>query len=248
MIQQGAGAFFLPGGTDGVLLIHGLTGSPSEMRLFGEALNKAGFTVLAVRLPGHGTTPEDMEHMTVDDWRDAVVDGWNILSAICERTAVVGISMGALLALWLSTVEPVWQVAALAAPVFIREARQLHLLPPREGCRGKFLPRIRKKMQNVPPEYGFCYRVIPFLSIHELLKMIAETKEQLSKVKTRLLVVQSERDHTVDAESARFIMEHVGSSDKKLLWLKSSGHRVMLDCERDTVFENTIAFLKTGAV
>jgi carboxylesterase len=75
-----------------------------------------------------------------------------------------------------------------------------------------------------------------------------DTKEQLYKVKNRLLVVQSERDHTVDAESARFIMEHVSSSDKELLWLKQSGHRLMLDCERETVFEKTVMFLKTGAM
>ena len=248
MIQQGAEAFFLPGGPDGVLLVHGFTGSPAEVRLFGEALHGAGYTVHAVRLPGHGTTPEDMERMTTEDWRNAVLDGWNVLAAACDRIAVVGVSMGALLALWLSTVRPVWQTAALAAPIFIREARQLHLLPPRSGCRGKFLPKVKKTMPEVPPEYCICYRVTPLLSVHELLIMIAETKEQLPKVKDRLLVVQSERDHTVDAESARYIMEHVGSADKELLWLKQSGHRLMLDCERDTVFQSTIDFLKAGSI
>lgn len=248
MIQEGAESFFMPGGADGVLLIHGFTGSPSEMRLFGEALNRAGFTVFAVRLPGHGTTPEDMERMTAEDWRNAVIDGWNVLSSVCERTAAVGVSMGALLALWLSSIKPVWQTVSLAAPIYIRQARQLHLLPPMEDCWGKFLPKVKKTMHGVPPEYCICYRVTPLRSIHELLAVMEDTKEQLYKVKNRLLVVQSERDHTVDAESARFIMEHVSSSDKELLWLKQSGHRLMLDCERETVFEKTVMFLKTGAM
>lgn len=64
MILAGAEPFFLPGGEKGVLLIHGFTGLPAELLLMGEALNKQGFTVLGVRLAGHGTTVEDMSHMT----------------------------------------------------------------------------------------------------------------------------------------------------------------------------------------
>lgn len=50
MIIKGAEPFFLPGSHKGVLLVHGFTGSPSEMILLGNDLYKRGYTVLGVRL------------------------------------------------------------------------------------------------------------------------------------------------------------------------------------------------------
>ena len=64
----GAEPFFLPGGRHGVLLIHGFTGLPAELRLLGAYLNERGFTVLAIRLAGHGTTVEDLSRMEHEDW------------------------------------------------------------------------------------------------------------------------------------------------------------------------------------
>ena len=95
----------MPGGKKGVLLIHGFTGLPAELLLMGEFLNKQGFTVLGVRLAGHGTTVEDMSHMTWEDWMDSVRDGYALLSGYCEDISVIGHSMGGLFALLLSTEE-----------------------------------------------------------------------------------------------------------------------------------------------
>ena len=90
MHLQGAEPFLLPGGRHGVLLIHGFTGLPAELRLMGEYLNARGFTVLAIRLAGHGTTVEDLSRMEHEDWMDSVRDGYAILSGVCERISVVG--------------------------------------------------------------------------------------------------------------------------------------------------------------
>ena len=111
----------MPGGKKGVLLIHGFTGLPAELLLMGEFLNKQGFTVLGVRLAGHGTTVEDMSHMTWEDWMDSVRDGYALLSGYCEDISVIGHSMGGLFALLLATEEIVSHVVTLAAPIFIPE-------------------------------------------------------------------------------------------------------------------------------
>jgi len=79
---QGAEPFLLPGGRHGVLLIHGFTGLPAELRLLGEYLNVRGFTVLAIRLAGHGTTVEDLSRMEHEDWMDSVRDGYAIHTAV----------------------------------------------------------------------------------------------------------------------------------------------------------------------
>ena len=245
MIIPGAEPFYLAGGETAVLLVHGFTGSPSEMRLYGEALNRAGFTVLALRLPGHGTSPEDMERTTAENWMDAVLDGYELLAsdARVRRIAVAGHSMGALLALGLSTLRKIWRVASVAAPIFIQEERALDMLPPREQARGIFQPK-RTKALPVEPRYRICYTKMPLLSVHELLAMIEKMKDALPDVSAPLLVLQGEQDLTVKPESARYIMEHVGSEKKRLVMLPQAGHRLIIGVERERAFAETIAFLR----
>ena len=112
----GAEPFFLPGGRHGVLLIHGFTGLPAELRLMGEYLHAHGFTVLAIRLAGHGTTAEDLSRTEHEDWMDSVRDGYAILRGACDDIAVVGHSMGAIFALLLSIEAEVTCVVSLGAP------------------------------------------------------------------------------------------------------------------------------------
>ena len=94
-------AFFLQGNNDaGVLLVHGYTGSPAEMRLLGNYLNeKGGYTVLGVRLAGHGTTVEELEQTVWQDWYKAVDEGVKELHKTCDHIYVAGQSMGGLLAI-----------------------------------------------------------------------------------------------------------------------------------------------------
>lgn len=243
-MMEGAAPFFLPGGAQGVLLLHGFTGSPSEMKLYGRYLNELGYTVLAIRLPGHGTCLLDMERATAADWFAAALDGYALLSGVCRQVAAAGLSMGALLALWLGTVRPVSHIVSLAAPIFIREARELHKLPPREAARGRFLPKICRRLPGIPPDCCVSYRAMPLVSVHELLAVIEAVKAALPRVRAPLLVAQSQRDHTVEPESAAYILGHVGSADKRLLWLRYSGHRLPIDLEREKVFAQTGDFLR----
>lgn len=247
VLMEGAEPFFLPGGEEGVLLLHGFTGSPSEMKLYGRYLNERGYTVLAVRLPGHGVSAADMERVTAEDWFNGALDGYEILRGACAKVAVSGLSMGGLLALWLGTVRPVSRTVSLAAPVFVREGRDLHKLPPREAAKGRFLPKLHKVLPGIPPDCRVGYRVMPLLAVHELLDVIDRVKLALPRLRTPLLLVQSERDHTVEPESAPYIFRHVGAADKTLLWLKQSGHRLTIDSERETVFQKTAEFLRAGS-
>lgn len=246
MLMAGAEPFFLPGGAEGVLLLHGFTGSPSEMKLYGAYLHRRGYTVLAIRLAGHGTSPEDLERATAADWFDSAVDGYELLRGSCRSIFVAGQSMGALLALWLGTVREVSRTVSLSAPIYIHESRDLHKLPPRAEARGRFLPKLPKRLPGIPPDCRVGYRVMPLLSVHELLSVVQTVRGALPALCTPLLVVQSARDHTVEPESAPYIFHHVRSADKRLVWLKRSGHRLTIDSERETVFAATAAFFGEG--
>ena len=121
--------FFLPGSKTGVVLIHGFTGAPKEMRQLGNALHKHGLSVLGVRLAGHATQPEDMRRTRWWDWLASVEDGINLLYGSCDRIFYAGLSLGGDLALIAAARIPPAGVIAMSAPFTIdRRARYLKLV------------------------------------------------------------------------------------------------------------------------
>ena len=84
MAKLGAKPLFFKGGSEGVLLIHGYTGAPGEMRLLGEFLHSRGYTVLGVLLPGHCEPASVLAKRTFADWYDEVKRGFMRLKAICS--------------------------------------------------------------------------------------------------------------------------------------------------------------------
>ena len=134
ILIAGGESFFIKGGSSGVLLIHGFTGLPAELFLLGEFLNRQGFTVLCMRLAGHGTDENDLMRTTKGDWFNSVLDGLAILRGACDEIFVVGHSMGGLLTLKLASERDVAKIVTLAAPIFIDDGLGLRNLPPREFC------------------------------------------------------------------------------------------------------------------
>lgn len=243
----GAESFFLRGGEKAVILIHGFTGSPAEMRLLGEHLNKEGFTVLGIRLTGHGTSAEDLEHTLATDWMRSVVDAYDLLRASYDSISVCGLSMGGLLSILLDEMRHLKAVVSIAAPVFLREEKRLRLLPPKEEAFGKFLPRPRKSRPDLAPIYNICYTRMPFRSVHELLVVMDEGKKALFKMQAPLLVVQGRKDHTVRTESAEYIYGNSTSEKKEIFWLEETGHRATIDVERELLFQKVTEFLKRSS-
>ena len=145
---EGAEPFLLSGGSEGVLLIHGFTGSPAELLLLGEFLNRAGYTVLGVRLAGHGTSEFELERTNCADWFNSVLDGYALLKSSCEKIFVVGHSMGALLSLKLAALKHVDKLVTLSPPFFIDDDLHLEKLPPRSECKGLFVIKPRRKLKN----------------------------------------------------------------------------------------------------
>ena len=105
--MAGAEPYSATGGPGGVLVLHGFTGNPSSMRSLSEALAREGWAVELPRLPGHGTTVEDMMTTRWSDWTGAALDAYDALAASHPRVAVVGLSMGGGLAAYVATQRPV---------------------------------------------------------------------------------------------------------------------------------------------
>ena len=98
--------FKMQGGRSGVLLIHGLTGTPTEMRLVAKGLNRNGFTVHGMQLAGHCGSEEDLLETGWHDWYRSVCEAADKLRGEVDHMFVAGLSMGALLALKLAADRP----------------------------------------------------------------------------------------------------------------------------------------------
>ena len=244
-LLPGAEPFLLKGGSRGVLLLHGFTGSPAEMRLLGEHLNKEGFTVLAIRLPGHGATVEDMEPTNWRHWYGAALDGYLLLSGLCGEINVVGLSMGGLLALKLAAEHPLHSVVALSTPVFLAN-RKIGLLPLYRLFR-RYVPK-KQRGYDILPKYFVGYDRTPLSSLSSLMHLIGQVIKDVSHINCPTLLVQARHEHTVRPESASFLFEQLNTTKKELFWLEKSGHIVTLDLERNLVFTRISEFIASIVV
>src|SRR3954454_1847759 len=105
-VLSGAAAWSSPGGPHGALVLHGFTGNPQSMRGLAEAFARAGFAVELPRLPGHGTTIDDMMTTTWEDWSAAAEAAFVDLASRVDKIVVAGLSMGGGLTLWLAARHP----------------------------------------------------------------------------------------------------------------------------------------------
>jgi carboxylesterase len=237
--------FFLPGGRTGVLLMHGFTGAPKEMRWMGEYLNGQGFTCLGIRLAGHGTTPEDMIRSRWTDWTASVEDGYNLLRDSTDRIFLAGLSMGGVLSLLMSTKLDVAGVVAMSTP---------YRLPsdPRDYSPAyiKAYSHFVKYMPKSSEEPGatwfdkeafkshVSYPENPIRSIAELKLLTLEMQKALSEIRKPVLLIHSKNDKYVPHENLERIYETlVNAPVKEKAYVTESGHVVTRDAERQRVFE-----------
>lgn len=235
-IMSGAESFFFKGTNErAVLLLHGYTGAPSEMRLLGEYLNSKGFTVKCVLLPGHGTTPEDLNETTTDDWYAEAERACCELLSSHSKVMVAGLSMGGLLTIRIASQLPIERAAILAAPIYLQDKRVP--LFPILRLFIKYLPK-QKRNYHEAAKYNVAYDKMPTRPIGSILQMIKTAKaEYIPKIEIPCLIMQSKIEHTVAPKSAQYIYDNIKSKVKKLVWFEHCGHILTLDNEREKVFE-----------
>ncbi len=205
-------------GKPGVLLVHGFTASPWEMRPLGEILRQAGYPVTAVRLPGHGTTPEDLCDRRFEEWVTATRDACELLQQETGSVHAIGISTGALVLLALAANQN-FNSMVLLSPFLA----MLHHLAPFTGI----LRHFRKFQARELPAHlaEFYYDRRPVNGVYQICRLIRHIRPVLPSVTVPTLAINALGDRTVKVASGYDLFLRLGSECKEYhLFGPQTGH------------------------
>ncbi len=249
--MPGAEPFTFAGsGEIGVLLIHGFTGSPAEMKPLGAHLASLGISSTGVLLSNHGTHPADLLGCRYQCWMADAEAGLEDLLAANRRVFLAGLSMGGTIALNIAARRAddprIAGLIALCAPLQLVDWR-LGLLPIlahliRWQAWGK--PDI-KDQSAWDRHVG--YRRFRPASLVPLLRLMSDTRPLLPMIRQPLLIVQAREDNTIPPTNAELIASEVGSRDKRIVWLDNCYHVVTLDYAAPTVNAEVARFIAERA-
>lgn len=236
--------FDLPGrGGAAVLCLHGLTGTPYELRPLGEALSRAGLRAFGPALPGHNERPEALARVRYSEWLEAAHGHLAALRSEHDRVHVVGLSMGGLLTLALCAQAPVTAAVVIGTPLRLpRVVSTLvpllkHVMPFRRKPGGSDIcdPAARARHPSYP--------VMPLASVHELIRLQRVVRAGLGRVQCPLLAAHGAHDSSADPADSLKILESVGSREREHLVLEDSAHIVPCDRDGPRLAEAVVAFL-----
>jgi len=242
-VMKGAEPWASEGDTTGVLVLHGFTGSPQTVRYWAEGIAADGHTVILPRWPGHGTTVDDMQKTTAAEWVAESEMGLRGLQERCDRIFVCGISGGGTVAFDLAERfgDRLNGVVTVNASMFSRDPR-VKLAP----LFGKFPLKLKGISDDIADktQHELAYKQVPTKAAASMLKYQTSVMNKLADVRVPVLLMASRNDHVVHTDNSPYILEHISSTDKELLWLEKSYHVATLDYDKDLIIERTNRFIK----
>jgi carboxylesterase len=244
--------FFFPGDGVSALLVHGLTGTPYEMRYLGEKLAERGIRVRGVKLAGHAGAPEDLGLVGYDNWYESVVHGFEDLRQYGDPNVVIGLSMGAVLSARLAAD----QREAVAGLVMLAPA---FFLPPKTTTAlkavrllGAFAEKLFVYSSEGPDIHDTAARrihpscrLMPMTAPLKLLDLGVVVKPMLPQITQPALVIHSRLDHTCPIrKNVDFVMKRLGSPEKRAVELEESFHVITVDSEKERVASEVVEFVE----
>lgn len=235
--------FFFQAGKRAVLLLHGFTGSSSDVRMLGRFLEKKGYTSYAPHYRGHGVPPEQLIETGPNEWWEDVVKGYETLKeAGYEQIAVAGLSLGGVFSLKLAMNFPLKGVVTMCSPMTMRTTDMmfqgvLKYAKDYKKFEGKNEEQIKQEIEAI--------RQKGMPSLVDLQQLVQDVRKDLDLIYTSILVVQSRHDEIINPESAHIIYENVESLNKKLVWFENSSHVITLDKEKAELHKVIFEFLES---
>lgn len=227
----------------GVLLSHGFTGSPASMRGWGEALAERGYAVEVPRLPGHGTTWQELNTKRWEDWYAEITRTFQKLEAENDLVVVGGLSMGGGLVLRLAA-DLGDRVAGvvLVNPAVATKRKDVLALPVLKWVLGSMPGIVNDIKKPGVDEHG--YHRTPLKAAHSMMQGWKQVREVLPQVTSPILFLKSATDHVVDPSSLATIRAGVSSREFVELSLGESFHVATIDNDAETIVAESAAFIE----
>ena len=215
---------------NGVYIIHGFTNTTYETRELAEYLGSHGFYTKAINLPGHGTTPEDCNRVKYTDWLEYTEQGVAEMSARCDSVFVVGVSMGSVLALHLSSLFPLNAAVFASTVLEFKDYLGTRILTPLLHKLIPFRPKRLSYSKKIRDELSFFgYKVWPMSAVNEMRKLTNLVKTELPRVKCPALQLHSKIDLLAISDNISLVYDSISSETKKQVLLEKVGHNLFVD-------------------
>jgi carboxylesterase len=269
----GENGFIERKGSVGVLLVHGLTGTPTEMKQYGRVIARQGFTVACPELAGHCATIEALTATQWQDWYQSIEDAFDALKQECEHVFVSGLSMGALIALMLAAKKghQVAGVILLSTTFFydgwnVPKLKRALLLPlvlytplkyfmqweetspygiKDERVRAMVHAILENRDHLAADKIG--YFKTPALVVLESVRLIKAAKKALKDVVSPTLIVHSTEDDMASLKNAYYTQAHIASKTVETFFVDDTYHVLTLDKRKDDVAKRAAKFCKEQA-
>lgn len=246
-------SFFIKKGKKACLLIHGLTSSTQEVEEIARFLSKKNFTVIAPLLKGHNTKVQELNKTNWHDWFNSVLESYNKIKNN-EKIFVIGISIGATLALNLAKQKKV-SALVLLAPAIFYEDWKVKLVPylkyfikVKTKNYKKYFPWRKVAYYDIYSDKAvkerIAYNRVGLNALSSALLLIKNVKKEIKKINSPTMIIHSKKDHTISPSSANYVYDNIASKEKKIVWLKTSGHVITVDNEKEKVFQLVHDFIR----
>ena len=260
-------SFFYEGGEVGVLLIHGLTGTPVEVKYVGKALHKAGYTVYGVQLPGHCGNEADLLATGWQDWAAGVEAALARLRRRCSKVFAGGLSMGAVLSLHLAARHPdqvdglllygptlwydgwtiPWYSDLLKVLIYTPIGKRYRFMEkPPYGIKDERLRRrvVHNMLSGNSADAGLAGT--PAGALRELWRLVAAVKKQLGQIRQPALILHASEDDVSSVRNSEYIAKRL-AGPVQLSLLDDSYHMITVDRQRDEVVRLSLEHLQRHA-
>ncbi len=249
-VKVDASAFDLipePGIANGAaaLCLHGLTGTPYEVRPFAEALVSRGIRARGPVGAGHESTAERLAETPHEAWLEAAQKEFEDLRRDHDKVYLVGVSMGGLLSLRLAETLAVDRHVVLGVPLVL--APPIPQLLPIIRLFRRFRDKGPSGIEDpVARDRHPGFDRMPFDAVAEMIKLEAKVIADLPSISSPILVAHGKLDKTARPRDAERIYREVDSSVKKLLLLERSGHVASVDYDGPELTRAAADFLSTS--
>lgn len=222
-------------GSTGCLVIHGFAGNAGDVAPLADFLSERGYPVACPAISGHTGNRADLARSGHKEWIESVEEHLKMLLLRHEHAAVIGFSMGGLIAVNLAAKYSVSCLVSLNTPALCPNPRMaaLNVVKDLRTLDFRNIRRYIGGMTSIPP-------VAPMVSFRALVRL---TKPLFGKVTCPIFIGQSLQDDVVPKGSAAFICENVASDVRTLRYYANSGHVICHEEDRSAVFCDIVTFI-----